>query len=204
MDSELSVLLAAGIGFAHAFEADHLVAVANLVSRRDRIEGAVKDGIYWGLGHTSTIVFIGAAVLLGRASIGAEVFERLEMGVGVMLIALGTWRLRQAYHRRGKAPRARVGRAYGLAYGVGLVHGLAGSGALVASVVAGASDLWQGLRYMLVFGLGSVAGMLSAAGVLSLPFSRQIVNRPKLKLSLVVASAVLCIVYGAYTVARYH
>ena len=59
MEASVPLLFAAMIGFTHAFEADHLVAVSNIVTKRDKLLLAVKDGIYWGLGHTSTIFLIG-------------------------------------------------------------------------------------------------------------------------------------------------
>ena len=45
-------------GFTHAFEADHLLAVSNIVSQRNSIWSSMKDGIFWGLGHASTIFFM--------------------------------------------------------------------------------------------------------------------------------------------------
>ena len=199
MGEELSIFLAMTIGFTHAFEADHLVAVGSLVTRRDRLGLAVKDGMYWGLGHSSTILLIGMAVILGRAAISERVFTWLEAGVGVMLIILGLWRLRKAYLKRERAEAltSREG-DHQLAYGVGLIHGLAGSGALILLVVANTADVWEGLLYLLTFGLGSVGGMLVAAGVLSLPFSRKLLRSPGPQFALVLLSSLLCVGYGGW------
>ncbi|MEL7163549.1 MAG: urease accessory protein [Bacteroidota bacterium] len=199
MTNELSLLLALFIGFTHAFEADHLVAVGNLVTRRNRLALAMKDGVYWGLGHSSTILLIGMVVILGRTAVSETVFGYLEAGVGVMLIGLGGWRLFRAYHKR-HAPRELTSdeHDHGLAYGVGLVHGLAGSGALILLVLANVDSTWYGLLYLLTFGLGSVGGMLVAAGVLGLPFSRRVLQHSALQLGLVIVSSLLCAGYGAY------
>lgn len=57
---------AAAIGFSHSFEADHLVAVSSIVTRRDSTISAIKDGIFWGLGHTSTILVVAIIYMIGK------------------------------------------------------------------------------------------------------------------------------------------
>ena len=52
MEGSFPLFFAAVVGFGHAFEADHLVAVSNIVSKRNNLSLAIKDGIYWVLGHT--------------------------------------------------------------------------------------------------------------------------------------------------------
>ncbi len=196
MEATVSLLLATVVGFSHAFEADHLVAVSNLVTRRDRLRMTLKDGAYWGMGHTSTILLMGLLIVVGKARVSAEVFTYFEAGVGLMLIALGVWRL-MAY---GEAPEDRdTAEGHGLAYGVGLVHGLAGSGALVLLVMTNTTAS-HGMLYLLLFGLGSVAGMWVAAALLGLPFARRLVEVPALRGGLSVLSALLCLGYGAYVV----
>ncbi|MEQ8704433.1 MAG: urease accessory protein [Phaeodactylibacter sp.] len=201
MTEELTIFLAAIIGFTHAFEADHLVAVGNLVTRRDRVNLAMKDGVYWGLGHSSTIMLIGMAVILGRAAISDTVFGYLEATVGLMLVVLGLRRLFQAYQNHDqKGTPIDDNHTHGLAYGVGLVHGLAGSGALILLVLANVTGTWEGLLYLLIFGLSSAAGMLVAAGALSLPFARWMLSQGSLQLILIILSSALCIGYGGYVI----
>ncbi|MEM9835819.1 MAG: urease accessory protein [Bacteroidota bacterium] len=196
---ELSLLLALVIGFTHAFEADHLIAVGNLVTQRNRWQQAVKDGVYWGLGHTSTILLIGMAMILGRAAIPPEVFGWLEALVGVMLILLGLWRLSSTFKLRQQEGEVH-NHDHRLAYGVGLIHGLAGSGAVILLVLTQIEDTWYGLLYLFLFGMGSVGGMLLAAGLLSLPYAKAVLKRPKLQATLVVLSALICVAYGGYVV----
>lgn len=199
MENTLPLLFALVVGFTHAFEADHLVAVSNIVTRRDRLKLAVKDGVYWGLGHSSTILLIGMMVILGKAAISENVFGYLEAVVGAMLIGLGLWRLTKAYRRRGEVDDLTDhDHGHRLAYGVGLIHGLAGSGALILLVLANGESPVHGILYLLLFGLGSVGGMLVAAGVLGLPFSKSLLRSPALQLGLIVLSSLLCIGYGGY------
>lgn len=87
------LLLTIYAGFAHAFETDHLLAVSNIVSQRNNAFKSMKDGIFWGLGHTSTILLIGILILLLKVHVNENYFHFLEAGVGVMLVIMGFFRL---------------------------------------------------------------------------------------------------------------
>lgn len=201
MESTFPLLFAAVIGFSHAFEADHLVAVSNIVTKRDKLLLAVKDGIYWGLGHTSTIFLIGLIMIFGKATFLNGYFGWFEAGVGLMLVLLGGYRLYQYFIHK-KEPKMLVDAEanHHLAYGVGLVHGLAGSGAMVLLVMSQIQSSFNGMLYLLIFGLGSVIGMLVAAGVLVLPFSKSLLKNTRIQLSLIILSSLLCVGYGAYVI----
>ena len=163
----------------------------------------MKDGVYWGLGHSSTILLIGMVVILGRHSVSEDVFSKMEVLVGLMLIVLGAWRIWSVTGAKEKDGVVDDKPSYGLAYGVGLVHGLAGSGALIVLVLAAQTEVAPALLYLLLFGLGSVGGMLVAAGLLGLPFSRALLGRGHLQTSLVILSGLSCAIYGGYVMATH-
>jgi hypothetical protein len=195
------VLFAILAGFTHAFEADHLLAVSSIVTKRDSLVLAVKDGVAWGLGHTSTILMVGCLIIVGRVAIAEHTFHYFEATVGLMLIGLGMYRLykiiKMEQHLRTQPHfHAHPHAGHRLAYGVGLVHGLAGSGSLVLLVMSQIPNQWAAVAYLLVFGLGSVLGMLLASGVFSLPFSRALVHNYALRLGLTCLSSTLCIGFG--------
>lgn len=205
MDQPFTLLLALSIGFTHAFEADHLVAVSNIVTRRNNVWLALKDGIYWGVGHTSTILLVGSIFLLGKFALHKEDFQYLEAGVGVMLFGLGSYRLYRLTvsneqsvwnHQHHDHSHAADSHAHKLAYGVGLVHGLAGSGALVLSVLTQIKGAGAGLLYLGLFGSGSIGGMMVAAGVFSIPFSGGWQTNPSVRKALVLMSSICCIGLG--------
>ncbi|MBL7774972.1 MAG: urease accessory protein [Saprospiraceae bacterium] len=238
MEHTVPLVFAAAMGFSHAFEADHLLAVSTIVTRRNSVWLAVKDGIAWGLGHSSTIFLIGMLLLLGKVAISEQIFHYLEAVVGGMLMVLGLLRLRFLFRPGGGAPvhahlrevlffrkkglaapawvlQRPVGARppaienlrlaapaddHRLAYAVGLVHGLAGSGALVLLVMSRISGLGGAVSYLLIFGLGSIAGMLLASGVFSLPFSKKVSANPRLQTGLSLLSSLLCVGYGAQVV----
>lgn len=202
MDATIPLFAAATIGFTHAFEADHLIAVSSLVSKRNQLLLAMKDGIYWGLGHTSTIFVIGLVMIAGKLMISEHIFHYFEAGVGLMLVVLGIWRLKKvsAFKKHLEAHKHAHFHDHSdnhkVAYSVGLVHGLAGSGSLVLAVMTSMSSVLSGMAYLLIFGLGSVAGMLVASSLFSLPFSKKLSSNFKLQMGLTVFSAALCIVFG--------
>lgn len=201
METAFPLLFAAVVGFSHAFEADHLVAVSNIVTKRDRLIHAIKDGIYWGLGHSSTIFAIGLLIIVGKATFLNGYFGYLEALVGFMLIGLGAFRFYRLFGEKAADSKPHYHQeGHGLAYGVGLIHGLAGSGAMVLLVMSEIKGNWDSMIYLLIFGLGSVAGMLLAAGLFSLPFSKRMADKPALQQALTALSSLLCIGYGCLVV----
>ncbi len=237
MESTFPLLFAALVGFGHAFEADHLLAVSNIVTRRKSVLAAIKDGIAWGLGHTSTIFVIGLMIIVGKVAITEQTFHYFEAAVGAMLVGLGLLRLQYLWKqgrpmhrhwhwsaiflRKKQSPRtatpfrppthpafdsnlalqyAPPAESHRLAYAIGLVHGLAGSGALVLLVMSQIPNAASAMLYLLIFGAGSIAGILLASGVFSLPFSKKLSASTVLQTSLTVLSSVLCIGYGGMVI----
>jgi ABC-type nickel/cobalt efflux system permease component RcnA len=223
------LLLTIYAGFTHAFETDHLLAVTNIVSQRDHIWSSIKDGIFWGLGHSSTIIFIGILMIMFKVGISEHSFHYFEATVGLMLIALAIYRLIKFFrgkklvihkhdheHEEGVHKHLHVhfvpeneqahahphvhvhthSHTHKLAYGVGLVHGLAGSGALVIIAMAQIKSPAQGVLYLVIFSLGCIVGMLTAAGLFSVPFSKRIIQAQTLQSVLIILTSVLCLVYG--------
>jgi ABC-type nickel/cobalt efflux system permease component RcnA len=88
------------------------------------------------------------------------------------------------------------------AYGVGFVHGLAGSGALVVLVMTQIETITNSLLYLVLFGTGSIAGMTLVAGVFSIPFSKKLTHSNTVKTTLVLLSSILCFAYGCYVIYR--
>lgn len=184
-------------GLEHAFEADHLLAVNTLVSHRENLKQSLKDGIFWGIGHTTTIFFVGILMIGFKLNIGENIFKNFEAGVGIMLIFLGIYRMSKLYFPKQHNHTHNTSRA---AFGVGLIHGLAGSGALVVLVISQMKTPFEGLMYILIFGLGSIFGMFLAAYLFSVPYTKSLLKSKKLQASLVIISSLLCIIYGGKVV----
>ena len=214
----LSLLLTIYAGFTHAFEADHLLAVSNIVSKRNNMKLSVKDGVFWGLGHASTIFFIGLLMIVFKTAISEQYFRYFEAVVGIMLIVLAVYRLvkffynkkivihtHNHFHAGGQHKHIHLHvsqdikhqHPHSLAYGVGLVHGLAGSGALIVLVMSQMKGPVDRLIYLLIFGAGCIAGMMLAAGLFSVPFSKKMMQANALQTFLIITSSLLCLLYGS-------
>lgn len=196
MQAFLPILFAFLVGIGHAFEPDHLLAVSQLVARRNSTLLAVKDGLYWGLGHTTTLVLFGGIILLGKLTFLASGY--FEAAVGLLLVSMGIGRLinRQNYTLPTMVTRNR----HQLAYAIGLLHGLAGSGALVLLVMSELRDPLHSLAYILLFGLGSLVGMFGAAALMNIPFTPRMRLSRILTSSVVVITSLLSIGYGGWMI----
>jgi high-affinity nickel-transport protein len=156
-------LLGLLLGVRHATDADHVVAVTTVVSRQRSLPRAAAVGALWGVGHTVTILLVGGAILLLRLSIPPRMGLAMEFAVALMLIGLGVYNLiAHAPSPARETPGVRP-------VLVGMVHGLAGSAAVALLVVAAVDDPRWGVAYLLVFGLGTVLGMMLVTVVIALP-----------------------------------
>jgi hypothetical protein len=188
------------LGMRHALEPDHLTAVSTLVASSPDERGGYRAamlGAFWGLGHTLSLLAVGAVLVLLRAELPASISDVFELFVAMMLIGLGlraiALAVRQgpvgpthAHHHghvvhthAGTTPHVHVGR-WTLARRpllVGAVHGLAGSGALTALVLATLTSTTARLTYMALFGFGSTLGMAALSGLLGWPVARLGSNR---------------------------
>lgn len=84
------------LGLQHATDADHLVAVATIVSRERRFAVGALIGMLWGLGHALTLTIAGAIVVALDVRLPAPLATVAELGVAAMIVALGALRLRDA------------------------------------------------------------------------------------------------------------
>lgn len=197
-DLALPVALALGAvsGFRHAFEPDHLVAVSTLVEGSPRVRRSIQLGLTWGAGHTTALVLGVLAVGALKLPLSEAALGWLELPVGVMLVGLGLWSLRDALAPPPDADASRTHRRAGWGgYAVGLVHGMAGSGALLLLAAAALPSLAASVGYALLFGLGSVLGMGAVTLALSVPF-RAARARPVLFRSLIALAGALSIGLG--------
>lgn len=177
------------LGLQHAVEADHLAAVSTIVSEKKSLWSASIVGGFWGLGHTISLFVVGAVVIFLKFQISETVETKLEAVVGGMLILLGLNALRKLFNaqeihahvhkhgqhehthfhvhkKREEGPHHRFSPRSIL---IGMVHGLAGSAALMLLVVPTISSPFLALAYIVVFGIGSIGGMMAMSFLIGLP-----------------------------------
>jgi high-affinity nickel-transport protein len=173
---ETSLLLVLGIGFVlglkHATDPDHIVAVTTFIGKERRIARGCAIGLFWGLGHTLALSIVGLAVVGLKIPMSKWLAERLELGVAVMLIILGA-RLIASVHTKWHEHHhdfewTRLGLRPLL---VGVVHGTAGSAALTLLVLSTISSTVHALLYIVIFGIGSMVGMVVISLLLAIPLN---------------------------------
>ena len=186
------LLLGLLIGLRHAFEPDHLAAVSTLVVEiRDPRRG-VMLGALWGIGHTVALVAIGGALVVTGAVLPDPIAAAFEFLVAVMLVGLGVRGINRAlrsggsgpvhvhahgehFHHHAGPPEHIHARGKTLALQplvVGIIHGMAGSGAMTAMVFAELPTTATRFAYIALFGAGSIVGMALVSGIASASLGR--------------------------------
>ena len=187
------------IGLLHAFEPDHLSAVSTQLSNNNNNTNDSKKlglrhltissslrGILWGMGHTSSIILIGLLIAGLSLNIPDNFFLSAEVVVGFMLIILGilTVTNKSVFKQKHIHPHTHpngishthphihnVSHKHGhKSYLIGCIHGIAGSGSLVALTASSMNSFDMMIYFLILFGIGSIIGMAVASGILGLPF----------------------------------
>ncbi len=183
------------LGLRHALDPDHIAAVSTIVSESRSVRRSSLIGTCWGLGHTMSLLVAGVLVIALKIQISDRLALWMEFAVALMLILLGLkavlkplrgWRIHVHQHAHGGSSHSHVHlhrpseehahqhrhllRSGARPFLVGMVHGMAGSAALMILVLATIPSALAGLIYIAVFGLGSVGGMLIMSSLISLPF----------------------------------
>ena len=211
------------IGMRHAMEADHIAAVASLSTKSNSVKHAIKQGAVWGLGHTITLFIIGTTVLMIDTLVPENIALILEALVGIMLVILGIDVLRRFYidrvhfhvhkHNNGErhfhAHSHKGEKAHDPSHHVhkhensfpfrallvGLMHGLAGSAALILLTLETIPSVATGILYIVLFGFGSIIGMAALSVVIAVPFhySSKYINWLHHSLQIVIGTATIII-----------
>lgn len=179
--SEMLAVLGLGLllGLKHATDADHVVAVTTFVSQESSLMRSVWIGAFWGLGHTLSLSIAGLIVIGLKVTIPEWLAERLELSVAAMLVVLGANALFRTMKRlpvQGHFHLFGAGHTHlGLSHVgfrpllTGMVHGAAGSAALMLLVLSTIRSPFEAFLYILVFGAGSILGMIAISLLLALP-----------------------------------
>lgn len=190
------------LGVRHACDPDHVVAVTAILGRTQRLGQALRIGAFWGIGHTATLLAVGVAMVLFGVSMPSSTAVVMEVVVAAMLVLLGAGAMRrlrdeEPSHAHGSSPSPR--RPTSLRpLAIGLVHGLAGSGALVLVATSEIRSRSGALAYLALFGVGTVLGMMTITLVLATPFVYGARRMATARAFIVRGAGALGIVLGAF------
>ena len=214
----LPSLVGLSLGMRHALEPDHLAAVSTLASQeRGGLKASLRLGLFWGAGHTCALLVVGGTLAVLGAQMPAKLTLAFELLVAVMISALGVRAVLRAV-AEGRAGSQRVHAHGELTHThaappehlhlsrwtlstrpllIGLLHGLAGSGALTALVLAELPTATQRLSYIALFGAGSVLGMSALTGLAGLPLMH-LARTPRLAAGVLLFTGLISTSIGAW------
>jgi ABC-type nickel/cobalt efflux system permease component RcnA len=206
------------LGMRHSTDPDHVVAVSTIVSKQRSIRQAGLIGSIWGLGHTLTIFAVGSMIILFGVVIPPRLGLSMEFSVALMLILLGVLnltgvmqRLTSYLTRNGKPldkAETLIDRSVGR-FGVyqcvrplviGIVHGLAGSAAVALLVLSTIRSPAWATVYLLIFGAGTMVGMMCMTAVMAVPLAYAGNRFGSLSRVFSVASGVVSVCFGFFLV----
>lgn len=225
-DPSYAAILGVGflLGLRHALDADHLAAISTVLAERPSFRASSAVGFWWGIGHTATLLMVGAVVLAWDLRIPEQLEIFAESFVGFLLIVLGgtlAWKLyRERWHvhshhhddglhvhfhshRQQDDHRHRhwmTGFVRPLC--IGMAHGLAGSAALMLIVLSSTHELGSGLLSIAVFGVGSIVGMMAIGLTISLPLICSLAASRRLFVGLQGCAGVASVGIGVWMLAR--
>jgi len=244
-------LLGLLLGMRHATDPDHVIAVTTILSRERRLAVAARIGVVWGLGHTLTVLLVGAAIIVFKIAIPARLGLAMEFTVAFVLILLGLGAAANLVRNAATRMRGGSSRDEGLvvhahahthdgathlhphvhvsphedvddamqhdhripaealpsfaarrpllrSFGVGLVHGLAGSAAIALLVLSAIPQpLWATL-YLAIFCVGTIVGMALITTAIAAPFMVASRRAARLHQGLVTGSGLLSFGFGLF------
>ncbi|MGB5177644.1 MAG: urease accessory protein [Gammaproteobacteria bacterium] len=212
------------LGMRHALETDHVAAMASLVTRSGSVGDSIRQGAVWGAGHTLTLFLFGSLVLLLDTVMPEKLAQGLEFMVGLMLVGLGIDVLRRLqrdrihfhFHRHVDGQRHLHAHSHAGERGytavhhhyhhnrrrfplralfVGIMHGMAGSAVLILLTLQSVHSPLTGMVYILLFGVGSIAGMATLSAIIAVPLHYSITGLGRVHngLQALVGVSTLCV-----------
>ena len=195
-----ATLLGFALGLRHAFDPDHVIAVSTIAARQRSPWTASWIGVSWGLGHGATVFAAGFAIIALGIAVPESFAHAMEFAVGALLVVLGVANLAASAPEPAAceidSPRSlqSVLARSGL---IGLAHGLAGSAAVVLLAMAAMPTPAAALVYLVVFAVGTIAGMVLFSMLVGTPFAA-LGSRPQMRRLVTASTGLASLVFGAY------
>jgi ABC-type nickel/cobalt efflux system permease component RcnA len=218
------LLTGLGLGFAHALDPDHVVALTTIVCNNKSLRKSIISAVVWGLGHTVVLLIAGLLVLALKVVIPDSLISIFEIAAAVLLIILGAWVIRplivkkmhghthedhEHHHNHGHThdhshshthdhphPQEHGHSHLHKSAFTGAIQGLGGSAAIMLVTLTTVSSVELGLIFILVFGLGVIASMVCIAGLVGSIIAYTAANLEKVHRIIVAATGSASIIIG--------
>jgi ABC-type nickel/cobalt efflux system permease component RcnA len=220
MDWMVLLGIALFLGIRHSLDPDHVVAVSTLVSEERRLWPAAWLGFIWGVGHLIPIALVGLPLLILHLELAPQFEQFTDLGVAILLVLLGVVTLRRVikervhfdvhshnetvhghFHRPGhRHPTVKLERRQWITLGFGLVHGLAGSGAVAVLAMQASPNLGMAILWLLLFGLGTVLGMFAMTLFIAAPALTVASKRVTVHASIRTVAGFVSLLFGGYMI----
>jgi hypothetical protein len=182
------------LGLRHATDPDHLVAVTSLVAADDGdVRGAASLGAWWGLGHAGTLLAVGLPLIALEGAMPGWLERGAETAVGLVILLLAA---RVIYRWRRPAHTHRL-RSRRQALGIGMLHGLAGTGAVVVLLIAALPGRAEAAAALAVFAPMSMVSMAACTSAFAWALTRPAVV-PVYRVVLMPAMGVFGLLFGLW------
>jgi ABC-type nickel/cobalt efflux system permease component RcnA len=206
------------LGLRHASDPDHLVAVTSLVASEDGdTRKAARLGAWWGVGHAGALLAIGIPLIAFKTELPAGLESGAEKAIGVVIVLLaarviykwarGDYRAtahehheghgRRRHLRRGGAHAHAKPRTRGQAISIGLLHGLAGTGAVVLLLIAALPSRLEAGLALAVFAPMSIASMAALTAAFAWVLTRPLIE-PVYRTVLIPALGLFGVMFGVW------
>jgi sulfite exporter TauE/SafE len=220
MDWLVLLGIALFLGMRHSLDPDHVVAVSTLVSEERRLWPAANLGFIWGIGHLIPIAIVGLPLLILQLQLAPQFEHFTDLGVGILLVILGVVTILRVikervhfdvhshdetvhghFHRPGHChPTVKMERRQWITFGFGLVHGLAGSGAVAVLAMQASPSVEMGILWLLIFGLGTALGMFAMTLLIAAPALKLVSKRSTIHASIRTAAGFVSLFFGCYMI----
>lgn len=183
-----------GLGMLHAFDIDHIMTISGLAGSRPEPKKMFSSSARWALGHGLILLAVGVGALTIGMVLPERMNELAETAVGFVLIGIGLWifwdlsrkKLEgwiSLFAQNGKKYISIIPTNGNFKFEqtshqqntliIGMIHGLAGSAALLALIpLANQGSTWFGLAYLTIFSLGVLTSMTIFGGLFGIFFRK--------------------------------
>lgn len=177
-------ILAITIGIRHAFEPDHVAAVLTISTQSNSLTATAKQGAIWGVGHTITLLIFSMMLMGLQIEIDTSVYVFFEFIIGAVLIWMGVDVVKKAktlfIDSINEDIRPAIASANNKiklslkALSVGLLHGAAGSGVIIAIITTTIDSIYLKFTYIGLFSIGLIISMSLLSILMTMPLRRRI------------------------------